>query len=329
MRYVVGERARRARPGLSRGLDVAWFAVIAWALSGFAGLVAYAAERRTTGDLFYGVFLGARRPRAGPEVYDMVGLEESVNASPLAITVYRDERGALSACSAACTHAGCLFAWNDDAKPWDCPCHGSRFDPRGKVIKRLRRVEVVAPDVAPRLDGRDGEDGEVDAREAPGRRAEEPDDARRRSGFSGHLLAYVLVNALLAAGNLMSGGPLWFLLVVLGWGIGLAFHARAAYAPDRERLTERVKRRAAREREAEERRRRKREAEERARRIGKAVGVVDVLKSVADAIDPARKEEAAQRGTGVRVTVDTPPAREPHEAARDASKGEAARRGER
>ncbi|MFO0607667.1 MAG: 2TM domain-containing protein [Polyangiales bacterium] len=55
--------------------------------------------------------------------------------------------------------------------------------------------------------------------------------ARRRRGFSAHLMAFVMVNALLTVGNLMTGGPLWFVLVALAWGIGLAFHARAAFAP--------------------------------------------------------------------------------------------------
>ncbi len=85
--YVVGERARAARPGLSRALDVVWFAATAWALSGFAELVAYVLTHVTTGDLFYGVFLGAQRLRAGAAVYDMAGLAESVNASPFAITL--------------------------------------------------------------------------------------------------------------------------------------------------------------------------------------------------------------------------------------------------
>jgi glycine/D-amino acid oxidase-like deaminating enzyme/nitrite reductase/ring-hydroxylating ferredoxin subunit len=50
------------------------------------------------------------------------------------VALYRDEAGALHKCSAVCTHLGCVVDWNDLEKSWDCPCHGSRFDPYGKVI---------------------------------------------------------------------------------------------------------------------------------------------------------------------------------------------------
>lgn len=33
-----------------------------------------------------------------------------------------------------CPHLGCALKWNGAEHSWDCPCHGSRFDKRGKVL---------------------------------------------------------------------------------------------------------------------------------------------------------------------------------------------------
>jgi glycine/D-amino acid oxidase-like deaminating enzyme/nitrite reductase/ring-hydroxylating ferredoxin subunit len=49
--------------------------------------------------------------------------------------VYRDESGLLSAVSATCTHLGCIVAFNDAERTWDCPCHGSRFGTDGSVLQ--------------------------------------------------------------------------------------------------------------------------------------------------------------------------------------------------
>lgn len=50
------------------------------------------------------------------------------------IAVYRDDAGEVHMCSAVCTHLYCIVDWNSTEKTWDCPCHGSRFDPYGKVL---------------------------------------------------------------------------------------------------------------------------------------------------------------------------------------------------
>ncbi len=59
----------------------------------------------------------------------------------VAVTPFVDERlwifsdaAGLYAISAVCTHLGCIVARDEDGK-FDCPCHGSRFDGQGKVIK--------------------------------------------------------------------------------------------------------------------------------------------------------------------------------------------------
>ncbi|MEV0221812.1 FAD-dependent oxidoreductase [Streptomyces sp. NPDC050704] len=49
--------------------------------------------------------------------------------------VYRDEDGEVHAVSARCTHLGCLVAFNRAERAWECPCHGSRFDPDGKIVQ--------------------------------------------------------------------------------------------------------------------------------------------------------------------------------------------------
>ncbi|MCL6733184.1 FAD-dependent oxidoreductase [Streptomyces neyagawaensis] len=49
--------------------------------------------------------------------------------------VHRDDDGILHTLSARCTHLGCLVAFNRAERAWECPCHGSRFDPDGRVLQ--------------------------------------------------------------------------------------------------------------------------------------------------------------------------------------------------
>ena len=50
------------------------------------------------------------------------------------IAAYKDESGTLHERSAVCPHLKCIVDWNPGEKSWDCPCHGSRFDPLGRVL---------------------------------------------------------------------------------------------------------------------------------------------------------------------------------------------------
>lgn len=33
-----------------------------------------------------------------------------------------------------CPHLGCALKWNPEEHSWDCPCHGSRFDEKGRLL---------------------------------------------------------------------------------------------------------------------------------------------------------------------------------------------------
>ncbi len=50
------------------------------------------------------------------------------------VAAYRAPDGELHERSALCTHMGCVVHWNSLESSWDCPCHGSRYDPFGGVI---------------------------------------------------------------------------------------------------------------------------------------------------------------------------------------------------
>ncbi len=50
------------------------------------------------------------------------------------VAACRDDSGATHVMSAVCPHMGCIVAWNEAERTWDCPCHGSRFQCDGKVF---------------------------------------------------------------------------------------------------------------------------------------------------------------------------------------------------
>ena len=51
------------------------------------------------------------------------------------MAVSRNDDGKVHAVSARCTHLGCILAWNDAERSWDCPCHASRFAADGSVLQ--------------------------------------------------------------------------------------------------------------------------------------------------------------------------------------------------
>jgi Rieske Fe-S protein len=84
-------------------------------------LVRYLTPRRT----------GTRRVLASAAVAD-VPLNGALLFRDERLALLRDEHG-VYALSLVCTHLGCTVTVTEDALA--CPCHGSRFDRQGHVLK--------------------------------------------------------------------------------------------------------------------------------------------------------------------------------------------------
>jgi Rieske Fe-S protein len=63
------------------------------------------------------------------------------------VAVYRDDEGVVHAVSAVCTHRGCIVEWNATDRSWDCPCHGARYAPSGRVLRGPAREDLAAVDL--------------------------------------------------------------------------------------------------------------------------------------------------------------------------------------
>lgn len=50
------------------------------------------------------------------------------------VYVRMGDDGSPSALSGTCTHLGCAVKWVDEAKEFQCPCHGGRFDADGELL---------------------------------------------------------------------------------------------------------------------------------------------------------------------------------------------------
>lgn len=59
------------------------------------------------------------------------------------VGVYKNDEGESFIVSTKCAHLGCQLKWNADELTWDCPCHGSRFDYKGRLIEGPATKDII------------------------------------------------------------------------------------------------------------------------------------------------------------------------------------------
>lgn len=63
----------------------------------------------------------------------------------LAVNAYEATANILTLSKKRCPHLGCALKWNKIERTWDCACHGSRFDERGKLIDNPATRDAKLP----------------------------------------------------------------------------------------------------------------------------------------------------------------------------------------
>lgn len=63
------------------------------------------------------------------------------------VWIRRKPDGSITAYEPHCTHLGCAYAWNDQSRLFECPCHGGKYDVGGKRVdgpppRPLDRYEI-------------------------------------------------------------------------------------------------------------------------------------------------------------------------------------------
>lgn len=68
------------------------------------------------------------------------------NINNVECAIYIDENKQKHIVKNKCPHMGCSLIFNNEEKTWDCPCHGSRYDLDGNVIKGPSNQDIKIKD---------------------------------------------------------------------------------------------------------------------------------------------------------------------------------------
>ncbi|HTE07565.1 MAG TPA: FAD-dependent oxidoreductase [Flavitalea sp.] len=97
-----------------------------------AGFVSFLSNNATVIQNFFGKMIPSEKLSVLSGIAQGEG--EIVKFEDQKIALYRDDYGKLFALNPTCTHMKCDVKWNQTERSWDCPCHGARYSPEGRVL---------------------------------------------------------------------------------------------------------------------------------------------------------------------------------------------------
>lgn len=84
---------------------------------------------------FGGQLIGGKLSKPSKDINVKHGEGKILELDGERVGAFRDDDGKLYLVNTTCTHMGCELNWNSAERTWDCPCHASRFDFRGEIVK--------------------------------------------------------------------------------------------------------------------------------------------------------------------------------------------------
>ena len=74
---------------------------------------------------------------------DVFSPSRNILKPQLFVNVFESTTNLLSFSKKRCPHLGCALKWNKAEHSWDCPCHGSRFSEKGKLLDNPANGDMV------------------------------------------------------------------------------------------------------------------------------------------------------------------------------------------
>lgn len=87
-----------------------------------------------TGSMVSAIIISDLLTLGANDFADVFNPSRNILTPQLLVNGFEATKNLLTISEKRCPHLGCALKWNSAEHSWDCPCHGSRFSEKGKVL---------------------------------------------------------------------------------------------------------------------------------------------------------------------------------------------------